>query len=121
MRQLTVLMSHDFCLVHPTSTKIYTYSHTLSLHDALPICLRGRRPLPPRHAGERAVCPAVVQRDRRPECRVAGTRRDLAAGARALHPVGIRSEEHTSELQSLMRTSYAGFCLNKKTNITVLN
>src|SRR3546814_1655796 len=26
-----------------------------------------------------------------------------------------RSEEHTSELQSLMRTSYAVFCLNKKT------
>src|SRR3546814_5545921 len=25
-----------------------------------------------------------------------------------------RSEEHTSELQSLMRTSYAVFCLNKK-------
>src|SRR3546814_8258074 len=25
-----------------------------------------------------------------------------------------RSEEHTSELQSLMRTSYAAFCLNKK-------
>src|SRR3546814_2528771 len=28
---------------------------------------------------------------------------------------GARSEEHTSELQSLMRISYAGFCL-KKTN-----
>src|SRR3546814_3552979 len=28
-----------------------------------------------------------------------------------------RSEEHTSELQSLMRNSYAVFCLNKKTNI----
>src|SRR3546814_8983704 len=27
-----------------------------------------------------------------------------------------RSEEHTSELQSLMRTSYAVFCLNKKNN-----
>src|SRR3546814_4025093 len=27
-----------------------------------------------------------------------------------------RSEEHTSELQSLMRTSYAVFCLKKKTN-----
>src|SRR3546814_5777625 len=27
-----------------------------------------------------------------------------------------RSEEHTSELQSLMRTSYAGFCLKKKKN-----
>src|SRR3546814_5150325 len=29
-----------------------------------------------------------------------------------------RSEEHTSELQSLMRTSYAVFCLKKKTNTT---
>src|SRR3546814_1936068 len=29
-----------------------------------------------------------------------------------------RSEEHTSELQSLMRNSYAVFCLNKKTNET---
>src|SRR3546814_2376588 len=28
----------------------------------------------------------------------------------------MRSEEHTSELQSLMRISYAVFCLNKKTN-----
>src|SRR3546814_4506375 len=32
-------------------------------------------------------------------------------------PAGIeRSEEHTSELQSLMRNSYADFCLTKKTN-----
>src|SRR3546814_9033611 len=29
--------------------------------------------------------------------------------------VGGRSEEHTSELQSLMRISYAVFCLKKKT------
>src|SRR3546814_6028155 len=29
---------------------------------------------------------------------------------------GDRSEEHTSELQSLMRISYAVFCLKKKTN-----
>src|SRR3546814_2917185 len=29
-----------------------------------------------------------------------------------------RSEEHTSELQSLMRTSYAVFCLQKKKNKT---
>src|SRR3546814_1329863 len=27
----------------------------------------------------------------------------------------MRSEEHTSELQSLMRSSYAAFCLKKKT------
>src|SRR3546814_7885599 len=30
-----------------------------------------------------------------------------------------RSEEHTSELQSLMRISYAVFCLKKKINTTV--
>src|SRR3546814_8588956 len=29
--------------------------------------------------------------------------------------IDLRSEEHTSELQSLMRISYAVFCLNKKT------
>src|SRR3546814_10072807 len=29
-------------------------------------------------------------------------------------PIERRSEEHTSELQSLMRTSYAVFCLKKK-------
>src|SRR3546814_1786523 len=29
-------------------------------------------------------------------------------------PEGLRSEEHTSELQSLMRISYAVFCLKKK-------
>src|SRR3546814_1548904 len=31
-------------------------------------------------------------------------------------PAEIRSEEHTSELQSLMRISYAVFCLKKKIN-----
>src|SRR3546814_5042111 len=31
---------------------------------------------------------------------------------------GARSEEHTSELQSLMRISYAVFCLKKKNTIT---
>src|SRR3546814_10159563 len=36
---------------------------------------------------------------------------DMIGIARALDPIG-RSEEHTSELQSLMRISYAVFCLN---------
>src|SRR3546814_10288945 len=31
-----------------------------------------------------------------------------------LYRINIRSEEHTSELQSLMRISYAVFCLTKK-------
>src|SRR3546814_4215110 len=42
-------------------------------------------------------------------------------GARSLHspsPSGARSEEHTSELQSLMRISYAVFCLKKKKQAT---
>src|SRR3546814_9132063 len=39
----------------------------------------------------------------------------LASRAPASHPRGgRRSEEHTSELQSLMRISYAVFCLKKK-------
>src|SRR3546814_9322140 len=38
-----------------------------------------------------------------------------AAAGRQQHS-GNRSEEHTSELQSLMRISYAVFCLKKKTN-----
>src|SRR3546814_18230301 len=33
---------------------------------------------------------------------------------RFLHALNYRSEEHTSELQSLMRISYAVFCLKKK-------
>src|SRR3546814_8922791 len=33
-------------------------------------------------------------------------------------PHSFRSEEHTSELQSLMRISYAVFCLKKKTKTT---
>src|SRR3546814_4228099 len=41
-----------------------------------------------------------------------GDRTDEAAG-RGQRP-GVRSEEHTSELQSLMRISYAVFCLTKK-------
>src|SRR3546814_3944705 len=36
--------------------------------------------------------------------------------AERLANLQARSEEHTSELQSLMRTSYAVFCLKKKTN-----
>src|SRR3546814_2936417 len=36
---------------------------------------------------------------------------------KAGHRPQIRSEEHTSELQSLMRNSYAVFCLKKKNHI----
>src|SRR3546814_10592635 len=42
----------------------------------------------------------------------------LLGGAIAQAHIVKRSEEHTSELQSLMRISYAVFCLNKKNNTT---
>src|SRR3546814_12502902 len=45
-----------------------------------------------------------VDRDIHPQCE-----------ERARH-IEVRSEEHTSELQSLMRISYAVFCLKKKTS-----
>src|SRR3546814_1468596 len=35
--------------------------------------------------------------------------------------IGARSEEHTSELQSLMRISYAVFCLKQKTHTPYYN
>src|SRR3546814_4542011 len=40
-----------------------------------------------------------------------------AAGVSSMRHA-LRSEEHTSELQSLMRISYAVFCLKKKNNTT---
>src|SRR3546814_6206458 len=48
--------------------------------------------------------------NRRP-AQLSGGQQQRVALARAL-----RSEEHTSELQSLMRISYAAFCLKKQTN-----
>src|SRR3546814_2403636 len=41
----------------------------------------------------------------------------LQSRSRDLRCAVLRSEEHTSELQSLMRISYAVFCLNKTTTI----
>src|SRR3546814_9720660 len=38
----------------------------------------------------------------------------FGAAPQGVHLVETRSEEHTSELQSLMRISYAVFCLKKK-------
>src|SRR3546814_3286959 len=56
----------------------------------------------------------------RPPAARSGARRQSATGARpggqgrAVDIGGLRSEEHTSELPSLMRISYAVFCLKKK-------
>src|SRR3546814_3100690 len=45
---------------------------------------------------------------------VGGNEAQLQATPRQRSEHQIRSEEHTSELQSLMRTSYAVFCLKQK-------
>src|SRR3546814_21153664 len=103
------------------TTEIYTYIHTLSLHDALPIwehyqvapdlmtmakSLAGGMPLS-------AVCGRAEIMDAPAPGGLGGTYAgNPLAIASALEV--IRSEEHTSELQSLMRISYAVFCLNKK-------
>src|SRR3546814_6747034 len=44
-----------------------------------------------------------------------------AFGRERRYPLTARSEEHTSELQSLMRISYAVFCLKKKKKTTNAN
>src|SRR3546814_6328221 len=48
--------------------------------------------------------------------RTAGIHRHRGCRRVAGSDAGCRSEEHTSELQSLMRISYAVFCLEKKKN-----
>src|SRR3546814_2434375 len=58
----------------------------------------------PHHVFRRGPLRLRMRKDRRPVLRP--------------HVVALRSEEHTSELQSLMRISYAVFCLKKKTNTT---
>src|SRR3546814_4830767 len=64
--------------------------------------------------------PLAVWRERITGQQVQGRRKGLlivALHACAQQPLlaAARSEEHTSELQSLMRISYAVFCLKKKT------
>src|SRR3546814_17657185 len=98
-------------------TEIYTYSHTLSLHAALPISADGdRRAI---RFGDHWVAKDGLPVDGYDEAPVAAHLKgqDIRVGA----DLGLgegrgcpRSEEHTSELQSLMRISYAVFCLKKK-------
>src|SRR3546814_6455222 len=57
-----------------------------------------------------SVCAGRAAPDATPEC--AATARPFCRAITA--SIAARSEEHTSELQSLMRISYAVFCLNKK-------
>src|SRR3546814_3293300 len=75
-----------------------------------------------RSRGPRFICEAGVQREGLQPCRdcdrtVQGSGRRQCADAVAVCAITVsrrRSEEHTSELQSLMRISYAVFCFQKR-------
>src|SRR3546814_3486405 len=68
------------------------------------------------HHAPHPVRPQRVDGDRRRKRAVDATRKPQhhAGKAVARHIIVQRTEEHTSELQSLMRISYAVFCLKKK-------
>src|SRR3546814_7804341 len=126
--------------MEPATTEIYRSLHPLSLHDALPISpapsLGAVEREPLRRLDRTGTL--VHQHHRQPVSRLQFTRERVGAladrlvaaverhritnhqavrppfGVQAVDRLPVRSEEHTSELQSLMRTSYAVFCLKKK-------
>src|SRR3546814_4876873 len=107
---------------YTATTERYTDLHTLVLHDALPICwdviaVARRRP---EVFSNRAFTHLPVDLRDAAACQAAfgglGQISHVVYAAVYETPTLIRSEEHTSELQSLMRTSYAVFCLKKKMN-----
>src|SRR3546814_6075383 len=101
---------------------IYTYCHPLSLHYALPISAFT--------IGSSTESSAVYQSElndhflpsqvwMRPERAPSWSEQVILIGrSMSPKPSSVRSEEHTSELQSLMRISYAVFCLKKKKHKT---
>src|SRR3546814_9117360 len=96
----------------PRSTRT---GHTLSRHDVLPILASGA------NFGLRRTVPHALG------VGIGFTLMIILVGVGLmelfdLFPIlnlilKVRSEEHTSELQSLMRISYAVFCLKQKNNI----
>src|SRR3546814_3357970 len=93
----------------------------LFVDDVVDDAMRQRRdaggPTPKVDGHRRAPHRLRAQDGREPGEQDAGMQLDADAGVdMAMHRqmVMARSEEHTSELQSLMRNSYAVFCLKKK-------
>src|SRR3546814_2178597 len=93
----------------PRSTRTDTLFPYTTLFRSLPVAVPGleHREAAVAQAVDDGPARARLRQGRCPGCRLRGSVR-----GRAAH----RSEEHTSELQSLMRISYAVFCLKKKHN-----
>src|SRR3546814_10565609 len=121
------------CFVNDTATtEIYTYLHTLSLHDALPIWAHSSGDAPSRifepsetfrsrNMAEITAAAVKELRDRS-GAGMMDCKKALTEANGDIEAATDRSEEHTSELQSLMRISYAVFCLKKnrtETNTTM--
>src|SRR3546814_4433061 len=82
------------------------FANRLKRHRRL--CITNAKRRLPRQCGPCRACETGTQ----PECHKAPPTLCAATGSRSVWE--WRSEEHTSELQSLMRISYAVFCLKKK-------
>src|SRR3546814_2409900 len=113
----------------PRSTRTYTLFHYPTLFRSAQVGLRDAAPFQAADDGgpglhEALDARAKRQRARQPVrigrvgSRIAAQVEHHAVGQRGLPGIAgaqvQRSEEHTSELQSIMRTSYAVFCLKKK-------
>src|SRR3546814_7865719 len=119
-------MFHFFFFHYTPTTESNTYCHTLPLHDALPILILTRRPAKPsvdiNWRKRSGTVPATAWESRftrrreldHDERRPATRRRPQMTRSNLEWYSPSRSEEHTSELRSLMRISYAVFCLKKK-------
>src|SRR3546814_10366730 len=95
----------------PRSTRTYTLCPTRRSSDLQ------RQDRPGRRRAGRGVQAQAGERARHPRDRRGGVgknRRGGGIGRRTIISITLRSEEHTSELQSLMRISYAVFCLKKQ-------
>src|SRR3546814_17080397 len=107
-----ILLLISFVFNDTATTEIYTYLHTLSLHDALPI------------SRSATISPGATARSTPRKTSIVSSpwmklrRRPATLRTSFIAQHLDRSEEHTSELQSLMRISYAVFCLKKKTSYT---
>src|SRR3546814_8787801 len=113
-----------FFFNEPAPPEIHTHAPSLPLHDSLPISL-GHFPSPSRRHSCGSAFPARANLFDRPRAtmlvvsihRALARAKQIPPGCRRPDGFGLdsqRSEEHTSELQSLMRISYAVFCLKKQ-------
>src|SRR3546814_4737630 len=115
-----------FLFYGTANTEICTSRHTLSLHDALPIWTitaissEGNDMMTSASRMITWLTRGEEKPARRPR-QVPMTAEMATAPAATTSVFCARSEEHTSELQSLMRISYAVCCMERKNNQTTLN